>query len=471
MIKKNNSTPILRIFLKIFNFIFKLGLIQLILYCNGDSEKENYKSYFLKKNYPADEVKVNQLKNNYEAWLNSNHQKKVFPTIVTGIIRGKDLIYSYKIAANDQTNYSTGSLTKTFTATLVMRTIEKGLISLNDPVTKYFPKLKLENEILQSKPILIKNLLSHSSGLPDLRYYENGKSYPRSETGLSYNISEQIYPTGFHYRYSNHGFQLLGEILQKVHGKPLKQILEEELFFPLGMKYSIAAPTVTGAGGIQTNLHDISRYATMWLGEGKNFEEQKILKASTVNLMLEYVTKIPNFSPTKKYCGLGWRTERDEEGVTTFFHIGGANFTAAWIQMFPKYDIAVFYLSNPPEYDDNLMSQLILMQHKLGELASAIVGEKILIHRTKDTFPNLDLMSQYAGDYESPLTKAKLKVSVKDEKVYFDFSGKSKFSIPFYTINVTSGPGGKGAYEFAYDSETKKVLGLSTYNSFYKKLE
>lgn len=470
MIKKNNSTTKF-FFLNQFNFTINLILIFFFTNCFFDSEKEIYKSYFLKKTFPPDEARVNQLKNNYEAWLNSNYQKKTFPTIVTGIVRGKELIYSYKLGATDQTNYSTGSVTKTFTATLVMRAIEKGLISLNDPVTKYFPKLKLEKEILESKPILIRNLLSHSSGLPDLRYYQGGKSHLSSETGLSYNISEQIYPTGFHYRYSNHGFQLLGEILQKVHGKPLKQIIEEELFSPIGMKYSMAAPTVTGAGGILTNLHDISRYAIMWLGEGKNFEEQKILKASTVNLMLEYVTKIPKFSPTKKYCGLGWRTERDEEGVTTFFHIGGANYTAAWIQMFPKYDIAVFYLSNPPEYDDHLMSQLILMQHKLGELASAIVGEKVLIHRTKDTFPDLELMNQYAGDYESPITKSKLKITVKDEKVYFEFSGKSKYSIPFYTINVTSGPGGQGAYEFAYDSENKKVLGLSTYNAFYKKIE
>jgi CubicO group peptidase (beta-lactamase class C family) len=452
------------------NFILICSIF-LLYSCLFYSEKEEYKSYFFKKKFQQNEEKINQLKNNYESWLKQNYQKKVFPTIVTGIVQGKELIYSYKLGATDTTNYSTGSVTKTFTATLVMRAIEKGLISLNDPVTKYFPKLKLENPILESKPILIRNLLSHSSGLPDLRYYQNGKSHPSSETGLSYNISEQIYPTGFHYRYSNHGFQLLGEILQKVYGKPLKQIIEEDLFENVGMKYSQAAPTVTGAGGILTNLHDISRYAIMWLGEGKNFKEEKVLKASTVNLMLEYVTKIPNFSKTKKYCGLGWRTERDEEGVTTFFHIGGANYTAAWIQMFPKYDIAVFYLSNPKEYDDNLMSELILMQHKLGQLASEIVGEKTLIHKTKDSFPDLDLMNQYSGNYYSPINETKLKVTEKDEKIYFEFDNKSKYSIPFYTINVTSGPGGQGAYEFAYDSENKKVLGLSTFNAFYKKID
>jgi CubicO group peptidase (beta-lactamase class C family) len=445
-------------------------LFLIFLSCKSDQNSVAVKSNFLKRNYPLDIEKIEGLKNNYESWLKNNYSKKIFPTIVTGIVKGNSLIYSFTLGATDKTNYSTGSITKTFTALMTMRAIEKSLLSLDDPITKFFPKLQLEDPLLQSKKILIRNLLSHTAGLPDLRYYKNGKSISKSETDLSYNISEQIYPTGYHYRYSNHGFQLLGEILQQVHGKPLKQIIENEIFTPIGMEYSIAANTVSGAGGIQTNLHDLSRYASFWLNEGKSFSELRVLKAETVNLMLEPITNIPD-SMTKKYCGLTWRIERDKEGVNTFFHIGGANYTAAWVQMFPKYDIAVFYLSNPAEYDDHLMSQLITMQHKLGELATAYVGEYFPIHRTKDSAPSTELYQKYSGDYESPLTKEKAKVIYENEKLYFQFENKNRFSIPFYTVNVTGGPGGPGAYEFAYDPISKKILGFSSYNAFYKKID
>jgi CubicO group peptidase (beta-lactamase class C family) len=453
--------------------LFFLSVSIFINYCTSDSSNVNQtqtkKTNFLKKAGTVDKDKVEKIKRSYEAWLNHNYSKRVFPTIVTGVVKGGELVYSYKLGANEKTNYSLGSITKTFTGTMIMRAIEKGLINLDDPVSKYFPKLKLENPILNSKTVTIRNLLSHTSGMPDLRYYSSGLYHKKQETDLPFDVTYQIYPTGVHYRYSNHGFQLLGEILKLVHKKPLDQVIKDELFTPIGMTDSMVAPTVTGAGGIMTNMQDMSRYAMMWLAEGKSITGTQVLKPETVNRMIEVQTNIPP-SKTKKYCGLAWRTERDEEGVTTFFHIGGANYTAGWVQMFPKYDVAVFYLSNPPEYDDHLMSQLISMQYKLGDLASAIVGADIQIHRTPNTFPDKELLEKYTGNYQGILNNQTAKITLENENLYFNFTGR-RFTIPFYTINVTSGPGGQGAYEFAYDPNTKKIIGFSSYNAFYKKLE
>ncbi|MBK8395076.1 MAG: serine hydrolase [Leptospiraceae bacterium] len=454
----------MRIRLKLFIVLIILNL------CKTDTAIEKYNSSFLKKTGNVDETKVSQIKQSLENWLTYNYSKKIFPSVAVGVVKGSELIYSYKLGTTEKTNFGLGSITKTFTGTMVMQAIEKGLIELDAPANKYLSGLKLEKEELKSKPVTIRHLLSHTSGMPDLRYYQNPELHPAATTGLPFNITGQIYPAGYHYRYSNHGFMTLGVILEKVYNKPLKQIIEEEIFAKIGMENSFASPMVQGAGGIQTNLIDMGRYASMWLNEGKSVNGIQVLKPATVNKMIQLQTPIPKFARTKKYCGLAWRTECDEEGVTTFFHIGGANYVAAWVQMFPKYDIAVFYLSNPPEYDDNLMTQLVIMQWKLGDLASAIVGAEKGVHKTGETIPTEEIYKKYEGIYKNPLTQKKASVLYKDNKLFFKMDGGGQVLLPPSTINVFGGPGGPGSYEFTWHPLTQTILGVSNYSGFYERI-
>lgn len=451
---------------------FRLFLILVITnLCSTDTSIEKYSSAFLKKtNGNVNPIRVTQLKQSLEGWLTANYSKKIFPSIAVGVVKGSELVYSYKLGTTEKTNFGLGSITKTFTATMVMQAVEKGLIELDAPVSRYIPGLKLEREELKSKPVTIRHLLSHTSGMPDLRYYQNPELIPSTTTGLPFNITAQIYPAGYHYRYSNYGFMTLGVVLERVYNKPLKQIIEEEIFGKIGMENSTASPMVQGAGGIQTNLVDIGRYASMWLNEGKSVTGVQVLKPITVNKMIHPQTPIPSFSRTKKYCGLGWRTESDEEGVTTFFHIGGANYVAAWIQMFPKYDIAIFYLSNPQEYDDNLMTQLVIMQWKLGDLASAMVDSDIQIHRTGETYPTEEIYRLYEGNYKNPLTQKKATVFFKDGKLFFQMEGGGLIFLPPSTINVFGGPGGPGSYEFTWHPLSRVILGVSNYAGFYERI-
>jgi len=447
-----------------------LLVLIIIQLCQTDTAIEKYRSSFLRKAGNVDQVKLLRSKQNLEAWLNNNYANKIFPSVAVGIVKGNELVYSYKLGMSDKTNYGLGSITKTFTGTMVMQAIEKGLIELDAPVSKYIPGLKLEREELKSKPVTIRHLLSHTSGMPDLRYYQSPEMISADTTSLPFNITTQIYPAGYHYRYSNYGFMTLGVVLERVYNKPLKQIIEEEIFAKIGMENSFASPMVQGAGGIQTNLIDLARYASMWLNEGKSVNGLQVLKPETVNKMIQLQTPIPTFARTKKYCGLAWRTESDEEGVTTFFHIGGANYVAAWIQMFPKYDVAVLYLSNPPEYDDNLMTQLVIMQWKLGDLASAIVGSDTPIHRTGETVPTDEVLKRYAGNYKNPLTQKKATVLYKEAKLYFQVEGSNPIFLPPSTINVFGGPGGPGSHEFTWNPLTQAILGVSNYAGFYERI-
>jgi len=138
--------------------------------------------------------------------------------------------------------------------------------------------------------------------------------------------------------------------------------------------------------------------------------------------------------------------------------------------MFPKYDVAVFYLSNPPEYDDNLMTQLVIMQWKLGDLATAIVGAERPVHKTGETEPTEEVYKKYEGNYKNPLTQKKAKVFYKDGKLYFQPEGGGQIYLPPSTISVFGGPGGPGSYEFTWHPLTQAILGVSNYAGFYERI-
>jgi D-alanyl-D-alanine carboxypeptidase len=150
------------------------------------------------------------------------------------------------------------SITKLYTATVIMRLYEKGLLSLDDPMSRYLPE-----ELIQgihvfkgrdySREITIKQLLSHTSGIAD--YYtekpKGGKSLFElflEKPDRSWTVDETIerarknlnpnFPPGTDASYSDTNFQLLGKIIEAIIGKPLHIVYEDFIFRPLGLKHT-----------------------------------------------------------------------------------------------------------------------------------------------------------------------------------------------------------------------------------------
>jgi D-alanyl-D-alanine carboxypeptidase len=148
------------------------------------------------------------------------------------------------------------SVTKLFTATAIMRLYELGLISLDDPMSKYLPEtlihgINVFKGIDYSDKITIKELLSHTSGIPD--YYEErpkgGKNLfeillenqerswsPDAEIARARDDLRPNFEPGTDASYSDTNFQLLGKIIEVITGKPLHTVYEEYFFLPLGLK-------------------------------------------------------------------------------------------------------------------------------------------------------------------------------------------------------------------------------------------
>ncbi len=150
------------------------------------------------------------------------------------------------------------SITKLYTATAIMRLYEKGVLSLDDPMSKYLPEKLIRGiHVFEgkdySREITIEQLLSHTSGIAD--YYtekpEGGKNLFElilEEPERSWTVDETIerarkdlkpnFKPGTDASYSDTNFQLLGKVIEAVTGKPLHIVFEEFFFRPLDLKHT-----------------------------------------------------------------------------------------------------------------------------------------------------------------------------------------------------------------------------------------
>ena len=140
-------------------------------------------------------------------------------------------------AATVDTIYDVASLTKVVATTpAIMKLYEQGKIQLDDPVTAYLPEFQGG----QSK-ITIRNLMTHFSGLrPDLDIEPAWSGY---DTGIRKALVDKpTGPPGERFVYSDINFELLGEIVRRVSGKPLDQFAREQIFEPVGMRDTMFRP-------------------------------------------------------------------------------------------------------------------------------------------------------------------------------------------------------------------------------------
>ncbi|HEY4338501.1 MAG TPA: serine hydrolase domain-containing protein [Steroidobacteraceae bacterium] len=137
-----------------------------------------------------------------------------------------------------RTKFRLGSITKQFTATLIMQLREEGRVDLQDSICKY-----LSPCVAAWRPVTLAHLLSHTSGIAGY----GGKPQPASSSAPPWTADEIAatfrdrpldFAPGTKWQYSDWGYCLLGLVIEKVTGKPYATVLRERIFGPLGMNDS-----------------------------------------------------------------------------------------------------------------------------------------------------------------------------------------------------------------------------------------
>ncbi|MEO8556565.1 MAG: serine hydrolase domain-containing protein [Actinomycetota bacterium] len=183
------------------------------------------------------------------------------PAVSAGIVRDGTLLWSIHVgsarldpatAPTDDTQYMIGSITKTFTAVLVMALRDTGRLALDDRLEKYLPQTR-------HGAITIRQLLSHASGLqrePVGRIWENLDAPDQERLLRELEEAEQVLPVHFAFHYSNLAFALLGQIVEQLEGRPWGEVVVERILAPLGMKNTGLEPDdASRAMGYQVHPH------------------------------------------------------------------------------------------------------------------------------------------------------------------------------------------------------------------------
>lgn len=252
------------------------------------------------------------------------------------------------------------SQSKPMTATALMMLVDEGKVNVGDPVEKYLPEFKgqwlkteedAERMLLKrpAHPITVKNVLSHTSGLPFSSPLEQPTLdlLPLAARVRSYAMLPLEFEPDSNYAYSNAGINTAGRIIEVVSGMPYEQFMEQRLFRPFGMKDTTFWPnsrqvrrlaksykanaaktgleetTVTQlrypladrsrqpmpAGGLFSTASDVARFCQMILNGGV-LDGKRYLSEAAVRQMTSRQT--PSALPTN--YGLGWSTGSGEFG-------------------------------------------------------------------------------------------------------------------------------------------------------------
>jgi CubicO group peptidase (beta-lactamase class C family) len=282
-----------------------------------------------------------------------------------------------------KTKFRIASLTKEFTAACVLILQERGLLHVQEPISKY-----LADVPPAWKGVTIHQLLTHTAGVPNPNYsskqYANIQRTGATPKDLVALVGDQ--PLDFtpatKWNYSNTGYILLGMLIEKLSGQSYAEFLRSNIFQPLGMNDSgydretdILKGRASGyqikdgrlanadfidmsipfsAGGIYSTVEDMFRWNEALTHPGK------LLSADSLNQMF---TEYPEAIHQGQHYGYGVVISRQKFGRLLYYHGGGVEGFSSSLQRYPNDQVCIVILSNlasykPWELGDQIASDL-----------------------------------------------------------------------------------------------------------------
>ncbi len=257
-----------------------------------------------------------------------------------------------------------GSVSKQFFTTAIMKLMEEGKLSIEDSVHKFFPDAPET-----WRPIKIKNLMSHTSGLQrESPAYDNYKIQPDIEIIKAAYSLPLNFKTGEKYEYCNLAYFMLAEIIKQVSGMPWQNYIHDKLFIPAGMNNSYltdfyliipnradgymhhhdALINATAMLAIRPSGGFLSTSSDMIKWEKTIREEKIILTKDNWRKLWQPFIKTSDKVESKTYYGFGWII--DEYNGHKFIGHSGANIGfRSMFMRFVKDGLSIIILTNTEE--------------------------------------------------------------------------------------------------------------------------
>ena len=297
------------------------------------------------------------------------------PGVAIGIWhKGKEYAESFGVTSVEHplpvtpdTLFQTGSISKTFTGTILMQLAEQGKVDLDIPVRRYIKNFKLSNKRVAAN-ITVRQLLTHMGGWVGDYFNDFGNGDDALEKMVK-DIARlpQIHPLGKIWSYNNTGFNIASRIIEVVTGKPYEQAVQEMLFDPIGLQMSFFYPSdlffthrfvvghqkvknkiqvarpwaigraSNGVGGVLSTVRDLLEYARFHMGNGK----KNVISGKSLRAM-----RVPQADAGPRgLMGITWFIRKVGD-VTLYAHGGATNGQQAYFFFIPDKEFALAILTN-----------------------------------------------------------------------------------------------------------------------------
>jgi CubicO group peptidase (beta-lactamase class C family) len=270
-----------------------------------------------------------------------------------------------------ETLFQLGSVTKTYTATALMRLVEQGRVELDLPVRTYVPDFRVADPDASAQ-VTIRHLLTHTGGWWGDSVSETGTGPDALANFMATKMPTfpQLAPVGRYFSYNNTGLDVVGRIMEVVADTPYRDTMQELLLGPLELEKStftpeavLAAPYADGhattpggvvvqqplfiprnsdpAGGLHATPHDVLRYARFQMGDGTAADGTRLLEAGTLRQMQSPQGPRP---PAGGDIGFTWFVHTS--GLPRFEHLGATYGQTSELLVVPDRGFAVVVIAN-----------------------------------------------------------------------------------------------------------------------------
>jgi CubicO group peptidase (beta-lactamase class C family) len=359
------------------------------------------------------------------------------PGVAFGIVKnGQATVRGFGVTNVDEpqpvtpdTVFALASISKTVTATAIMRLVEQGKIDLSAPVRKYLPDFTVQSDAA-SRDVAIWHLLTHTPGWEGQITPEDRGTQTLAHFVETMRDLPQLAAPGEVWSYNNAGFAVAGRVVEAVTGQSIHDAFRTLVFEPIGLthaftrledvatyRFAVAHRTQNGkvvvsrpmsrsgavsVGGVSMSLTDVLGYGSFHLGDGTGRNGQRVLTRTSLE---EMRTPRLRKSTTDDEMGIGWHL-RKVGGVMTAAH-GGTLGHCLLLELVPERRLVIAILTNHADgwrlIQDVERASLTLLEGLTLDPAQAIGHRGV-----NETMPDAPILATqpdaapYLGIYRRP---------------------------------------------------------------------